>query len=287
MSVYQGSGKGHRDENFPVASFLIAPEHRDVVMAFYRVARLADDIADHESLSPREKLDQLDLVEGSLDGASGAVPQAADLREILARRGLTDQHARELLEAFRRDAVKSRYESWDDLMDYCRYSAAPVGRFVLDVHGESRATWAASDALCAALQVINHLQDCGADYRKIDRVYLPADALAAAGLGVESLGAQACAPALLRLIHDLAERTGTLLAASRPLASQVVSTRLAVEIGVIQSLAERLTARLRLGDPLAERVALGRAAMAMAAAGGAAGALLRRLWSRPGEAVAA
>ena len=62
-------------------------------------------------------------------------------------------------------------------MDYCRYSAMPVGRFVLDVHGESRDLWPANDALCAALQVINHLQDCAKDYRELDRVYLPLDVL--------------------------------------------------------------------------------------------------------------
>ncbi|MDE2357260.1 MAG: squalene synthase HpnC, partial [Alphaproteobacteria bacterium] len=280
MSVYQGSGKGHRDENFPVASFLIAPEHRDVVMAFYRVARLADDIADHESLSSREKLDQLGQVEACLDGAGTEVPQALALRDILRQRGLTDQHVRDLLEAFRRDAVKARYADWDELMDYCRYSAAPVGRFVLDVHGESQATWAASDALCAALQVINHLQDCGKDYRQIDRVYIPADALAAAGLPVEALGGAAASGPLLGVLHDLARRTAGLLETSRALAGQVTSTRLALEIGVIQSLAEGLTARLAHGDPLATRIALPPAALAAQTAGGVLRALTGRLASR-------
>ena len=92
---------------------------------------------------------------------------------------LDPQHARDLLTAFRMDVIKRRYRDWDDLMNYCRYSAMPVGRFVLDVHGEPRSTWPANDALCAALQIINHLQDCGKDYRDLDRVYLPLDLLAA------------------------------------------------------------------------------------------------------------
>ena len=79
------------------------------------------------------------------------------------------------------DVTKLRYRDWDDLIGYCSYSAMPVGRFVLDVHGESRATWPANDALCAALQIINHLQDCGRDYRNLDRVYIPLDALAESG----------------------------------------------------------------------------------------------------------
>ena len=93
----------------------------------------------------------------------------------------------------------------------------PVGRFVLDVHGESRATWPANDALCAALQMINHLQDCGEDYRDLDRVYLPLDTLNAAGTNVEALARRAplrpCEPALA----TLAERTERLLAESRSL----------------------------------------------------------------------
>ena len=101
-------------------------------------------------------------------------------------------HALDLLEAFRRDVTKLRYRDWDDLLDYCRYSAMPVGRFVLDVHGESRDLWPANDALCAALQVINHLQDCAKDYREIDRVYIPEDALADAGISVEALAAPGC-----------------------------------------------------------------------------------------------
>ena len=96
---------------------------------------------------------------------------------VLLERGFSDQHALDLLEAFRRDVTKLRYRDWDDLMDYCRYSAMPVGRFVLDVHGESPDTWPANDALCAALQIINHLQDCAKDYRDLDRVYIPQAAL--------------------------------------------------------------------------------------------------------------
>ena len=84
-------------------------------------------------------------------------------------------------EAFRRDVTKLRYADWGELMDYCRYSAMPVGRYVLDVHGETRATWPLTDALCAALQIINHLQDCAKDYRALDRVYLPLDTMAAQG----------------------------------------------------------------------------------------------------------
>jgi squalene synthase HpnC len=271
MSDDLSSGKGHRDENFPVASRLIAARHRTPIMAFYAVARLADDIADHETATPEDKLARLDQVEASLTGAGQTVPAALRLRDVMAERGLANRHILDLLQAFRRDARQNRYADWAELMDYCRYSAAPVGRYVLDVHGEDRATWPASDALCAALQVINHLQDCGKDYRALDRVYLPLDVLAAAGVEVEALGEARASPALRAVIASLAARTGGLLAEARPLARQVRSARLAVEIAVIQRLAEDLVRRLQALDPLSERVhhrpleALGLAARGAAA----------------------
>jgi len=131
------SGKGHRDENFPVASRLIRPELRPAILAFYRFVRAADDVADHADAAPKEKLEQLARMEAGLRGQAGVSPEADSLRTILQARGLSDRHALDLLEAFRRDVIKLRYADWPELMDYCRYSAAPVGRFVLDAHGES------------------------------------------------------------------------------------------------------------------------------------------------------
>jgi squalene synthase HpnC len=286
------SGKGHNDENFPVASFILHPRHRAPVMAFYRFARLADDVADNPTAPPAEKLALLARMEAGLKGQDGVSPEGEGLRHALAANHLTDQHGLDLLEAFRRDVTQTRYASWDELMDYCRYSAMPVGRFVLDVHGESRRVWPANDALCAALQVINHLQDCGKDYHEIDRVYVPRDALDAAGVPIAALGADRATPALRKVISDLARRAWGLLEVSRPFASQIVDARLALEVSVIQKLAESLTKRLIYRDPLSERThhskveTLGVAALAL---GGFVGALPGRRGralkaSRGGEA---
>lgn len=276
MTAELSSGKGHRDENFPVASFLIARRHRPAVMAFYRVARLADDIADHPFAAPRDKDARLAAIEATLTGATDAIPEATALREIMAARTLSPRHILDLLEAFRRDVRKVRYASWAELMDYCRYSAAPVGRFVLEVHGESQDTWPASDALCAALQVINHLQDCGEDYRNIGRVYVPLDALDRAGVDVMALRASRASPALRGVVADMARRTLDLLQTARPLASQVRSLRLAVEIGVIQRIAIDLGRRLTKQDPLCERVHHTRLEAAAAAVLGASETLAGR-----------
>jgi squalene synthase HpnC len=281
-----GSGKGHKNENFPVGSFLIAPRHRPTILAFYRFARTADDVADHPSASEAEKLDLLETMRASLAGESDADAPAVRLREALAARGLATRHGLDLLEAFRRDVVKRRYADWDELMDYCRYSAAPVGRMVLDIHGESPATWPANDALCAALQVINHLQDCAKDYAGLDRVYLPLDALEAAGANVEALGRERASPALLSAIAGLAERAQALLESSRPFAGQIRDARLRLEVAFIQAIAEDLTRRLRRRDPLCERVHHRKSELAVLA-GVAAGRFAVMGPGRPPAAMAA
>jgi squalene synthase HpnC len=248
------ASKDHKGENFPVASFILKPQHRAPIMAFYRFARGADDVADHDALSAQAKLDWLEAMRATLAGESDDEPASLALRQALETRGLSPEHGLDLLGAFRQDVAKNRYASWDELIDYCRHSAMPVGRFVLDVHGEARTTWAASDPLCAALQVINHLQDCAKDYRELDRVYLDGDAMTAAGTGVEALAAPSSSPALRSVIVAMARRTQGLLDQSRSLASQIKDRRLAYEVALIQRLAESLTARLIVHDPLSERV---------------------------------
>ena len=250
------SGKGHRDENFPVASRLIRPRHREAVLAFYEFVRTADDIADHPELAPPKKLSLLNQLETGLLGAHDELPVAIRLRNVLRERSLPKRHALDLLRAFRMDVTKLRYRDWEDLMNYCTYSAMPVGRFVLDVHGEDRSCWPANDALCAALQIINHLQDCGADYRNLDRVYVPLDALKVAGAKVEDLGATQSPRPLLRCLHGLATNTGKLLDQSAAFSGRIADFRLAMEVAVIQSLARRLVAMLGMRDPLSERVHL-------------------------------
>jgi len=248
------TGKGHRDENFPVASFIIRPQHRAAIMAFYRFVRAADDVVDNGAAAASDKLKLLDTLRRSLIGETNDVPQGVALRKALTERGLSSQHAEDLLEAFRRDVTKLRYKDWDDLIDYCRYSAMPVGRFVLDVHGEPRALWSMNDALCAALQIINHLQDCAEDFKQLNRVYIPLDALDAAGLDVEALREPRASPELKTVISSLAARCGTLLDQSRPFAAAIHDRRLGLEVSVIQQLAEDLVRKLERKDPLSQRV---------------------------------
>jgi squalene synthase HpnC len=271
------SGKTHRDENFPVASWIIHPRHRAVILAFYNFVRTADDIADHATLKPQQKLDLLDRLEDGLFGRSEDQPEAVALHRALVARSMAPKHAQDLLSAFRLDVTKLRYENWDEVIHYCSMSAMPVGRFMLDVHGEDRATWAASDALCAALQINNHLQDCGKDFRDLNRVYLPRDALQAAGASVEQLALERAPPPLLDCLHRLAARTAALLAEGKGLGAEVRDLRLGMEIAVIQTYAEQIVALLQQRDPLSERVHLSRLQFMGHGLIGMAGGLLRRL----------
>jgi len=277
------SGKGHRDENFPVASWLIARRHRGPILAFYNFVRTADDIADHAALPAEQKLALLDRLEAGLSGRNDDDAVAVRLRTELARRNLSPKHAHDLLAAFRLDVTKLRYRDWDDLIGYCSLSAMPVGRFVCDVHGESRAVWPANDALCAALQIINHLQDCKDDYLNLDRVYVPLDALAAVGTRVEALGETRASPALLDCLHRLAQRTERLLAESDAFPSLINDWRLGLEVSVINTLAHRLTRILMTRDPLCERVHLSAPAVAGLTMAAALAGTTRRLARRAAD----
>lgn len=262
------SGKTARGENFPVGSWLIAAPLRPHVAQFYAFARAADDVADTRGLPAAEKLRLLDRFEAGLDGVADSPDCARRLRECLGACGVTDVHARNLLAAFRRDAVNPRCADWGDLLGYCALSAHPVGRFLLDLHGESPERspriYAASDALCAALQVLNHLQDIDLDCRALDRIYLPQDWLAAEGVAETDLVALGATPGLRRVIDRTLDGCDGLIARAAALPAGLRSRRLAAESAAILALARRLAARLRRGDPLAMRVALSRGDFALA-----------------------
>lgn len=256
-SVEEWSGKDRADENFPVGSALIAPRLRPHVHAFYAFARNADDIADSAVLAPGEKIRRLDVMEDVLLGREQAgSPSALGLRASLAGTGVTARHATDLLVAFRRDAIKGRYASWDELFDYCRFSAMPVGRHVLDLHGEAAAAHAPSDALCTALQVLNHLQDCAKDFSQLDRSYLPADLLARFGVTEAAVRASVTTPGLRRVFDALLDRVDALNRKAAALPRLTRDRRLRLETAVIVGLSRRLSRRLRRGDPLAMRVKL-------------------------------
>ncbi len=264
-NVETWSGKDRGDENFPVGSRLIRADLRPHVHAYYAFARNADDIADSAALSPKDKVHRLDIMQAVLvgDRVHGS-PSATALRASLAATGVDPAHATDLLVAFRQDATQRTYADWDALMAYCRVSAMPVGRYVLDLHGEDRATHAPSDALCAALQVLNHLQDCAKDFIDLDRCYLPADLRRQFDVPADALRQDQASAGLRRVLDALLDRVDALNREAALLPRLVRCRGLRLETAVICGLARRLAAKLRRGDPIAGRVALGKADAAMA-----------------------
>lgn len=256
------ASKDSAGENFPVGSFLLPKALRPHVARFYAFAREADDIADAPELPPQEKISRLNAYAQTLESGHGPVSAALRLRESLLETGVTQRHALDLISAFQQDAVKNRYASWGELMDYCNRSASPVGRYLLDLHGEDPAGYGASDMLCNALQVINHLQDCGKDYREMDRVYIPQDWIAAHGAETSALASPHLTGQMRAVLNRCIEETHNLLRRAKPLAKACKSKRLGAESAVIFALAEQLTHALETRDPLAERVVFSKPKMA-------------------------
>ncbi|MBB2203224.1 squalene synthase HpnC [Gluconacetobacter tumulisoli] len=266
------SGKGASDENFPVGSLLISRRLRPHVHAYYDFARVIDDIVDTDRLDADAKIARLDAMEDVVLGRRQAPPRrdaqtAVRVGRSLAATGVPAATATDLIVAFRQDAVKGRYQSWDELVEYCRYSANPVGRFLLCLHGEDAATFGPSDALCTSLQVLNHLQDCADDLRVLDRCYLPLPWLAREGASLDDLGASRASPGLRRVIDALLDQVDILNREAARLPGLVRDRRMRLESAVIVGLAHRLAERLRREDPVAGRVKLSKMDVARAGFG--------------------
>ncbi len=274
------SGKDAAYENFPVGSWMLPAALRPHIAAFYRFARAIDDIADNPGLEPADKIARLEgFGRALLGGDTGvaALETAHRMRRSLQETGITARHCLDLIDAFKQDAIKARYADWNELMHYCDRSAAPVGRYLIDLHGGGGDGYGPSDALCNALQVINHLQDCQDDYRTLGRVYLPGNWLRETGIGVSALDAPKCSPALRHVIDRCLDATAPLLTEARRLPAGLVSRRLAMESAAIIRIAERLAEKLRAEDPLAGRVALSKGGYLLQCALGAVPAALG-LW---------
>jgi hydroxysqualene synthase len=216
-------------ENFPVASRLLPRRMRPHVAAIYAFARLADDMADEGARPARERLADLDDWRQRLEAAIGTDSLPAEshgivfsaLRHTIEVCRLPPQLFRDLLSAFRQDVTTTRYATWEDVLDYCRRSANPVGRLVLRVAGyRSDALDAASDAICTALQLANFWQDFAIDWRK-GRLYLPESIWRPAGAAEADLDARTMTPEWRRALAEVTARTRALFAEGRPVCDGV------------------------------------------------------------------
>ena len=211
-------------ENFPVASILLPAPLREPVAAIYVFARSADDFADEGDLSTEQRLallssfmDELDLIE---HGSPTRHPVFQRLRPVIARFGLPLQLFRDLLDAFVQDVGKDRYADFSELMNYCRRSADPVGRLMLHLFGQATAAnLARSDAICSALQLINHWQDVGIDATKGSRgrIYLPQDDMARFGVSDSDIVRRVASAEFQALLRFQVARARSLMLSGAPL----------------------------------------------------------------------
>ena len=215
-------------ENFPVASLLLPARLREPVEIIYRFARSADDFADEGSDPPQTRLQKLNDYRAQLGAPS--TPLFRDLEKIIREHGLPIQLFADLLDAFSQDVTQKRYEDFPQLLDYCRRSANPVGRLLLHLFKRtSDLELKQSDAICSALQLINHWQDVELDYTKDNRVYLPQDEMARFGVTERHLREKTCDAAWRALMKFQVERARELMLSGRGL-GKALPGRIGLEI---------------------------------------------------------
>jgi squalene synthase HpnC len=246
-------------ENFPVASRLVPAALRPHVAAIYAFARGADDIADEPGPTPAERVARLDEWAAHLRQPP-RTPVFVALADTRAKFDLPLEWFDDLLSAFRQDVHTTRYDTWAEVLDYCRRSANPIGRLVLRLAGVRQAqadAW--SDAVCTALQLTNFWQDLGVDWQR-GRLYVPRDAWATAGADPRDLDRQVMTDAWQRALADCAARTEQLFIRGRPVCD-VLSGRLRYELRATWLGGTRILHRLRAGrfDVFAHRPTLGAA----------------------------
>ena len=223
-------------ENFPVASLLLPPRLRRPVALIYRFAREADDFADEGDADPSTRLQQLNHFREELRrlerGTPPEIPWFSDLAEVIGRYGLPLQPFHDLLSAFSQDVVQGRYATHEEVLDYCRRSANPVGRLLLVLYGAAdRAHFAWSDAICSSLQLINFLQDVGVDYGK-NRVYLPQDEMREFGVTEEHIARGDAGERWKALMTFQVDRARALLHSGAPL-GRALTGRIGLELRMI------------------------------------------------------
>ncbi len=256
------SGKSYSDENFPVASFLMTKKIRSIVRVFYFFARMADDIADHQTLSSNQKKNILLFFDNAISKSKKTNNKVLD--KMIARfKELPSgkKYSRNLLKAFMMDASNKKYKNWNDLLYYCKFSANPVGRFVIDAVNERKnieKIYEASDSLCTALQIINHIQDCKKDFKELNRVYIPESFFKKYSLDKKILRKSKSIENFERLKIEIVDNVLVSLRKTKLGLREIQSWRLRKETLIILNIAKRLCNLLKIKDPLEKQIKLSR-----------------------------
>ena len=249
--------KQAKDENFPVG-MLISPKLKNIVQTYYQAARDADDAADNPLLSAEQKkavLDNIELAFRQPDRPT-EFKSAAKLGRLFAAENLDSSLYTDLLTAFRMDAENQPIEIWEQLLNYCNYSAVPVGRFMLAIHNENPSSYLPAATLCAVLQITNHLQDLKKDAVNLQRFYLPHEMMEQHGARYSDIYLSFTKPALREVINETTDKLRMMLQDAEPIFKIVKNIRLKWELGVIFSLTNSMIKKIERRDVLHDNIRL-------------------------------
>lgn len=252
--------KNKHQENFPVGMMMFNRHIRKIVADYYRFARYADDIADNPHLKPQNKVDKLYELEEIFTGQKSYKGQklkfVQTLKDEFAKHNLSADLATDLLIAFRKDSLGFDYQTWGQLVDYCKYSAAPVGKFMLAVHQENPSTYLPATSLCVALQIVNHVQDLKYDVSLLKRLYLPAEIMKKYHLRTEDLVQDKSSISVQKAVKHIMEKTLGLVKEGSILPELIKSLSLRIEVCIILSLTNIMIKKILKGDILAREIKL-------------------------------
>ncbi len=261
------SGKSYNDENFPVSSILIKKKIRGYIRRFYFFARTADDIADHQSKNNKTKAKILKIFDTIINkNLRSDLRVLNELIDIFEELKIGRVHARNLLKAFILDTKKQRYKNWKELLNYCKFSANPVGRYVIDIsykienqsEDNINKIYFASDNLCSALQILNHMQDCQKDYLEMNRVYIPEELFKKYSSSISDLKLKKSPNNFKNLKNEIIYKVEEMLKHSKYGLKLIKISRLRKETLIIFYIAKKLCYLLRKNDPLKKKVKLSR-----------------------------
>ena len=258
-AIGTGDPKTATEENFLILGRILDPTVREPILRCHRFMRASDNLIDSPDLSTAEKRALLAAWNAVLAGSQTDEfdPTISLLREVKAdflQRGLSLSHLTHTLQALEREVDGIRHESWSDLMLYCTYGAAPVGRFLLEIHGEPRALWKGVDALCGAHAVLDKVMDCREDYTTLDRVYLPLRWFREAGADIADLEAKRSTPALRTVFDRVIAEADVMLDGSATSIAAIGNRHLRRQAALTHSLGRSLSKTLKRRDPLRRKV---------------------------------
>lgn len=246
-------------ENVPVASYFLPQKQRELFLSFYNFLRLADDIADDPKQESCDKLEQLNKLETALCkgyAQENWLMPAVILHQNIEEAGLSQDHALNVMKALKIDANGIHCHSWEDVLHYCRFSADPVGRFLLSIFDEKEANFDASDALCTVLAILNFLQDLKNDWLLLGRLYIPAQWFEEERLSLETLISSQSLEAHIRIKQKALARCRLLLEQAQKLPSSIQNKNLRKQAYITLAMAEKLYQRIDQKDPLKGRISL-------------------------------